>query len=248
MVKDVVGIIASFDALEKGIEIVVAVVELGPMSVGEHVVVGVVDVAALVACVVVGRAFVAGMRLGAGVEIGVKVVHPSETSCVVVGIRPIALELQLHDGGALRDCGFGNHLWAIDGAPVGVDCEDGTLKIEAWDVGGQVLVEASHFGGAEVALHIAGFVFGSMAGADAAADCGIEPWRASDGMRAGAGHVCRSLMMSGEVCSGTGVFRCGWTSDRVAGLEEVQELVEDTGIVAGSVGIAELSADNDLIG
>jgi hypothetical protein len=55
-------------------------------------------------------------------------------------------------------------------------------------------------------------------------------------------------MMSGQVCSGSGVFCCGWTCGRVAGLEEVEELVEDAGIVAGSVEVAELSADKDLIG
>jgi hypothetical protein len=55
-------------------------------------------------------------------------------------------------------------------------------------------------------------------------------------------------MVSGKVCGGSGVFGGGWASGWAAGLEEVEEFVENARVVAGSVGVAKLGAYNDLTG
>lgn len=101
MVKDVVRVILALDPLEERIQSLVSVIELRPEGIREHIGIRVVDVTALVLLIVVRGSLVGG----AGVEVGVEDAHPLQLRLVLGVLLPVALELGIEDGGALRDGG-----------------------------------------------------------------------------------------------------------------------------------------------
>src|SRR5487761_876773 len=94
VMKDVIRIVTPFDALQEWIKALVAVIKLWPVSVLQHVLVRIVDIAALVVIIGVGRSLVVRVRIGAGVQIGVEVSHPSDVGGVFLRCPPGAQKLQ----------------------------------------------------------------------------------------------------------------------------------------------------------
>jgi hypothetical protein len=67
VMEDIVGIVTLFDLLKEGIKFSFAVIKLRPEGIGEHICVGIVDVAALVLSVVPRSSFVVLIGVGAGI-------------------------------------------------------------------------------------------------------------------------------------------------------------------------------------
>src|SRR6266851_6410556 len=119
VVKDIVGIVAPFDSLQERVPSLVAVVELRPEGIGQHILIRIVDVAALVAVARVGCSAVASIDVGAGVHLAIEVGDPGEMAGLVLLIAPVALVLELQDGGALVHRGGLRQSLAVDGSSVG---------------------------------------------------------------------------------------------------------------------------------
>src|SRR5260370_11008362 len=161
MVKDIVGIVAPFDSLQERVHSLVAVVELRPEGIGQHILIRIVDVAALVAVARVGCSAVASIDVGACVHLAIEVGDPGEMACLVLLIAPVALVLELQDGAALVHRGGRRQSLAVAGSSVGVDRHHAGLQIGSWDGSGHVLVDALDLGRGEAALHVGGFVLAS---------------------------------------------------------------------------------------
>ena len=65
VMEDIVGIVTLFDLLKEGVKFALAVIKLWPEGVGEHICVGIVDVATLVLSVVPRGSFVIWIGVGA---------------------------------------------------------------------------------------------------------------------------------------------------------------------------------------
>ena len=251
VMKDVVGIVTPFDLLKEGEKFTFAVIKLRPEGIGEHVSVGIVDVTPFVLFVVPRGSLVVRIGIGTGIKIGVEVAHPLEAAGVLLWILPVALELELEDRGPLGDGGCVGKFGLIDGSAVGVGGKDAT-HVDAGHLAREVLVDDTGLVASKASLHIGGLVLGACAAAETATNGSVVPGLAVHVVRAGAGK--RRAVRLGKDAGGTGLvavtrvhgLRLG--SNGLAGLKEVDELIEDLQVITGSIGIAELDGDADATG
>src|ERR1700744_1001357 len=89
VVKNVVGIIASFHILQKRVQTLVSVIELRPKRISQHIAIGIIDIATLVMLSGIWSMGIARVDVGAGVQVAVKILQPLQASGVVFRILPV---------------------------------------------------------------------------------------------------------------------------------------------------------------
>jgi len=252
VMEDVVGIVLLLDALQEWIVVAGSVVELRPEVVLEHVGIGVVDVAALVAISPEWGSAVLRHGAGEGIEIGVEIPEPLTVAFVTGGVGPGGDELQLHNGAALSYRGLLGHLRLVGRAAEGVDKDDVALEIDARDLAVEVLVVDRRLFGSEGLLHVARLVFVTATGRRGDCAAGL----ADRDHRVDPADLVHGVL--GKADLGTGVGGRGVMlghggmhrelSDGLALVEDGQELVEDAGVVDGAIDVGEGDAHVEVAG